>query len=290
MIDAFHSNWSKPFFVINPGEEYYIEDFEILTTILSALKWRENNGRIKMITDEVAASYYRKLGIEKIWDLGIDISLNDISNDINPNIFWAAGKIFSLNKVKSPIVMIDTDFIVWENLSKYLKDEKIAVIHREDINEEVYPSSDYFRFKDSYKLNKSFSWDVLPCNTALIYINDEYFKDYYVNTSISFMNNVITNNDRIKFMVFAEQRLISMCAEDKKINIKELSNLKELYNNQKIYTHVWGYKDMMRKDYYKRKEFCIKCIKRIIKDFPEYEEMIVNIKELNEYIKLVYSK
>ena len=28
-----------------------MKDYEILTTILSALKWREKNGSIKMITD-----------------------------------------------------------------------------------------------------------------------------------------------------------------------------------------------------------------------------------------------
>ena len=41
MIKAFHSNWTTPFFKMNPNKEYYIEDFEILTTIISALKWRE---------------------------------------------------------------------------------------------------------------------------------------------------------------------------------------------------------------------------------------------------------
>ena len=46
------------------SENYYIEDFEILATILSALKWRENNGDIKMVTDERGAEYYKNLGIE----------------------------------------------------------------------------------------------------------------------------------------------------------------------------------------------------------------------------------
>ena len=57
MIKAFHSNWTTPFFKMNPNKEYYIEDFEILTTIISALKWREKNGSIKMVTDEIGANY-----------------------------------------------------------------------------------------------------------------------------------------------------------------------------------------------------------------------------------------
>ena len=57
MIEAFHSNWTAPFLRANPNKNYYIDDFEILTTIISALKWRENNGSIKMITDDIAADY-----------------------------------------------------------------------------------------------------------------------------------------------------------------------------------------------------------------------------------------
>ena len=83
MIEAFHSNWTAPFFELNSHNEYYIEDFEILTTIISALKWREKNGAIRMITDEVGAEYYKNLGIDSIWDLGIDLSLNNIKDDID---------------------------------------------------------------------------------------------------------------------------------------------------------------------------------------------------------------
>ena len=48
MIEAFHSNWTAPFFELNSHNEYYIEDFEILTTIISALKWREKNGSLQL--------------------------------------------------------------------------------------------------------------------------------------------------------------------------------------------------------------------------------------------------
>ena len=103
MIKAFHSNWTTPFFKMNPNKEYYIEDFEILTTIISALKWREKNGSIKMVTDEIGANYYRRLGIDSIWDLGIDISLEGINNNIDSNLFWAAGKDICIKKSRSSL-------------------------------------------------------------------------------------------------------------------------------------------------------------------------------------------
>lgn len=285
MIEAFHSNWTVPFLRANPNKNYYIDDFEILTTIISALKWRENNGSIKMITDDIAADYYKKLGIDTIWDLGIDVSLNKINNDIDSNIFWAAGKIYALKGQKSPCVMIDTDFIVWDNIENLLLQSEISVIHKEKIISSVYPNKDYFNMNNNYLFDENFDWSVLPSNTAFTYISNNEFKDYYTSESIKFMKNVINNNDKITNMVFAEQRLLSMCAERKKIKINEIMTLEELFNeNQKLFTHTWGYKQEMRNDFKKRKDFCIRCIKRIFKDYPEYKEVIMDIKELKEYL------
>ena len=284
MIEAFHSNWTRPFFNANPHKEYYIEDFEILTTILSALKWREKNGSIKMITDKVGANYYKSIGLEKIWDLRIDISLDDINYKIDSNIFWAAGKLYALKSQKSPCVMIDTDFIVWENIQNILSNTEVSVIHKEKIVKEVYPDKDYFKFKNGYSLDEEWDWSVLPSNTAFMYISNEEFKKYYTTSAIDFMNNLHYSDDKITNMVFAEQRLISMCAKRKKIEINEIMSLDNLFSNkQKIFTHTWGYKKEMKRDFNKRKDFCIRCIIRIIKDYPEYEEIISSIEPLKGY-------
>lgn len=284
MIEAFHSNWTMPFLNSNPCKEYYIEDFEILTTILSALKWREKNGSIKMITDKVGANYYKSIGLENIWDLGIDISLDNISDRIDSNIFWAAGKIYALKSQKYPCVMMDTDFIVWENVDDILNNTELSVIHKEKIIEEVYPSKEYFKFKSGYYLDREWDWTVLPSNTAFMYISNNEFKEYYTETAIDFMSNLSNSYNKIINMVFAEQRLISMCAKRKNIEIKEIMSLENLFsNNQKLFTHIWGYKKEMKHNFNKRKDFCMRCIKRIIKDYPEYEDVIANIDNLKDY-------
>lgn len=284
MIKAFHSNWTTPFFKLNPDKEYYIEDFEILTTIISALKWRENNGGIKMITDEIGANYYRKLGIDSIWDLGIDVVLEKINNNIDSNLFWAAGKIYALKSQKAPCVMIDTDFIVWDKIEHLLLKSDISVIHKEEINPFVYPDKEYFNMKKGYLFDEKWNWTVLPSNTAFAYIADNKFKQYYTKESIKFMKNLVNSDDRIVNMVFAEQRLISMCAERKNIKINEIMTLESLFSeNQKLFTHTWGYKKEMKSDFNKRREFCIKCINRIVSDYPEYKDMLMNIKALEVY-------
>lgn len=283
MIQGFHSNWTKPFFTLNQNKEYFIEDFEILTTILSALKWREFNGSIKMITDINGAEYYKKLGIEKLWDGGIFTYLEDIPKSINPNIFWAAGKIYAMNNEKIPFAMIDTDFIVWSNIEPLLKDKELCTIHKEDLSF-VYPGKESFIMKENYNFDKEWDWKERPCNTAFTYIANEKFKNYYTKSSIEFMKNLKFGNDRIINMVFAEQRLISMCSKKMNIKSEELISLNDLFKNkQKLFTHIWGYKDIMKKDSEKRKEFCIRCINRIIKDYPDFKDTLINIKELEKY-------
>ena len=42
-MDAFHSFWSRPNMVKNRGQIKF-PDYELLTMMLSALKWKETNG------------------------------------------------------------------------------------------------------------------------------------------------------------------------------------------------------------------------------------------------------
>lgn len=118
-MQAFVSNWTRPYAVRCPGRPYQMTDFDLLTTVLSALVWRRENGSIRMITDDTGAQYYRSLGLTDLWDGGIFTYLNDIPSAIDPCTFWAAGKLYALAATPAPCVMLDTDFIVWHSLSEH---------------------------------------------------------------------------------------------------------------------------------------------------------------------------
>lgn len=223
---AFHSNWTKPFFVKHKKEAYFIEDYEILTTMLSALMWRKYNGGIKLVTDSVGAEYYDKLGMRHIWNDGIDVIFDKIiDKEIDPNIFWAAGKIYALREQREPSAMIDTDFIIWKPMWDQLVNEKLVVAHREEINDVSYPDKGYFDMDITYAFPEGWDWSILPCNTAFAYISDMDFKDTYTKSSIDFMKHVKPNQDTITNMVFAEQRIISMCAHMNGVYIKSLLDM-----------------------------------------------------------------
>lgn len=290
-MNGFHVNWSKPYFVRSDGfprdvSNYEIKDYDILMTILSALKWREKNGGIKLYTDKICAEYYCKLGLENLWDRGIDTCLDEIPEYIDADQFWASGKIFALKKEKAPSTMIDLDLIIWNDMDHYFEND-VAVIHKEPIDMDIYPSYKKNPLMYDFVEKNNYDWTVLPCNTAFLYIKDNNFKDYYCDKSIEFMlknsNMPNTLKNRLVYMVFAEQRLLSMCADKKSLNILPIISSNTNILNSYNFTHLWGFKYSMEMSYYTRVEFCLNIMRRIIHDFPEYEDILMNIPQLSRY-------
>lgn len=277
-MNAIHINWTKPF-INKINAPYAIEDFELLTTILSALNWRRHNGKISMLTDSTGAEYYRRIGIDCIWD-DLKIILDDV--DVNPDVFWAAGKLFALSTVKAPVAIIDTDFIVWEPIDFNLLAD-VTVIHFEDLYPDVYPPKEYFHMKN-YTFDKRLDWSLKACNTAFCVIKSDKLLKLYTNKAIEFMRGTDEKNDRLKYMVFAEQRLLPMCAKIDGANVESFSNLDKLFSQQeRRFTHTWGMKQQMRDNPTLRYDFCKRCINRIIHEFPQMYTIMREIDNLKQY-------
>lgn len=278
-MKAFHSCWTAPFKARNPNGQFNIPPFEILTTVLSALFWQKNNGCIAMICDETAYNFYKTNNLVGLWNDEIRVLLDDIPKEINPHIFWAAGKLFALKSIEKPCVMIDTDFIVWEKLS--FDNITLAAIHSEELIPETYPS------KESFHTDFDFSgldWTVPAANTALSFFGDKDFTDYYTNTAIDFMLSCQNADNPLIYMVFAEQRLLAMLAKQKNIKLDYFSSLQELFTSgQTRFTHTWGFKQQMQQNPNIMHAFCKKCVDRISKEFPEWTGILSNIDCLSPY-------
>ncbi len=277
-MDAIHINWTKPF-TQKYGNEYCAEDFEILTTILSALKWRDKNGAIKMVTDSVGADYYKKTGLDIIWD-SVENVLDNV--DVDPHVFWAAGKLFALNCQSAPVAMIDTDFIVWEHIDfDSLSD--VCVIHFEDLYSDVYPPKEHFKLKN-YTFDEEFDWGLKACNTAFCVIKNDGLLKYYTSSAIDFMRRAEGGDDFLTYMVFAEQRLLPMCAKKMNVSLSAFSDLGNLFGeNEKRFTHTWGMKQQMRDNPALRADFCRRCINRIVHEYPYMYEVMKNTENLKQY-------
>ncbi len=266
-IRGFHTLWTAPYFTQNTSGTYNMQDYELLTMILSALMWRKMNGPITLYGDERAIDYIHKNKIDHIWNGGIEEI--KVPSEISPRVFWAAGKLFALKRAQMPAVMVDLDLIVWKNIGSYIDGTDVSAIHREGIYPDVYPGREFFNMRKGCEFDPEWSWDVPPVNTCMLYIADENFKKYYVDSSIGFMENCMETEENLCHMVFAEQRLLAMCAEKCGKMISSFFPEAADISRQDVFTHLWGYKNILKFNFQKRVEYNNRLCERIERDFPE---------------------
>jgi hypothetical protein len=180
--------------------------------------------------------------------------------------------------------MLDTDFIVWYGIEFSAIKESIGVIHTEELYSDVYPPCESFVFRNGYAIDSSFDRTVKPCNTAFLYISDGEFLKYYTDSATAFMENAADCDDFLTYMVFAEQRMLSMCAKKSGREIFAFSDLEQLFRDgNRYFTHTWGFKQQMRENPHIRYDFCKRCANRIKNDFPEYALRVGEIECLKKY-------
>ena len=267
-----HVNWSRPYQAQRPHVVYNVDDFELLSTILSALLWRKYNGPIKLYTDNMAFAFYRKLGMLQLWDGGVDSrTLESIPSSIDPSIFWAAGKLFAIKAEKSPFALIDTDLLFWRSMTDIERRSLIISLHREPLDQYYcYIPFDVLKKRKGYKPHPAWDWNELPCNTAFSYFNHPAFQNAYVEAAIDFMtDNKERPMEMVSQMVFAEQRIYAMTAKRMKIPIRTL--LKDAkQQEQGGVTHVWGNKQVARDNADSNVMLCRSLLQSIRKNFPEF--------------------
>ncbi len=281
-MQAFHSYWSRPARVVNWGEIAF-PDYELLTMMLSALTWRAHNGPIRMITDSAGAQFFTRAGLAGLWDR-LETGLDGVPEDIDPYLFWAAGKLYALKSMPCPCVMLDTDLIIWKGL-EIPEALDVAAAHGEGLYPDVYPDPAGFSLKPGYRFPAEWDFTLNAANTAFLYLRDGAFRDYYVNCAISFMRGVNGDGlDPTKAMCFAEQRLLPMCAKAKGRQLGCLLDL-ERADSQDLATHVWGHKQALRQSGPLREAFCMRCVRRLLRDFPDSRDMIAGCAALSKYLE-----
>lgn len=278
-MHAIHSNWTKP--RTDSCGNFFIEDFDLLTTVLSALKWREKNGTITMVTDSTGFEFYKSRNLLGLWD-NVTTTLDNTPEYVDSQKFWAAGKLFALKGITTPVTVLDTDFIVWDRLAfDNLGD--LTVIHREELYSDVYPEIYHFRMKRGYAFNPDFDWRINPANTAFYVLKSEELRNFYIKEAEKFIEYA-DNGDNLTYMVFAEQRLLPMCANAMGIEVAEFSDLERLFcDGERYFTHTWGMKQQMREDLALRRDFCLRCVRRIKEDFGEFVPILQNVPEIKDY-------
>ena len=282
-MDAFHSFWSAPNRLRHDGKIVF-PDYEQLTAVISCLEWKRHNGSIYMVTDTEGARYFEEIGLTGFWD-GIETSLDTLAGSTDPFLFWAAGKLVALRNRPAPCVMLDTDLIVWGNVDELVSQYDITAVHSEQLNLNVYPEPGAMRFKSGYSFPEGWDFSLNASNTAFLCIRDEEFKERYTEEAMDFALHVRQDGlDPVKAMCFAEQRILPMCAKECGKSLGYLIELDKA-EEQELVTHTWGFKQALDRLPVARHKFCLRCIRRIAKDFPEDFARLDKCRDLRPYME-----
>jgi len=244
---AFHVLWTKP--SIADGKDFAMNEAEILTMIVSALMWQKYNGTIKLFTDHTGYEFIKEHDLLNLWDGGINTEvLENNSYPINPGVFWAAGKLLAMEAQNCPCVMLDTDLIIMRPINEVLKNSDVTALHKENPDPQVYLDPSLLQLPENFSFPDYYNWNIAPSNTAFLYIKNEEFKQFYLNESKQFMfHNTGKPAELVSQMVFAEQRLLSICADRADLPVNYLLTDPFSLSNKNV-VHLWGFKNLLRQN------------------------------------------
>jgi len=242
--------------------------------VLSALLWERHCGPLSLFTDSTFFSFLKEAGLLGLWSGGTDtITIDTIPSSVDQKVFWAAAKLFALQKAEAPIAMVDNDLFVWKDLSPFLKDDAITVLHREELWD-CYVPKEELGTPPGYRFDPDWDWEEKPCNTAFAFFPEESFKKRYTEAAIGFMaGNPGKDAVRSSQMVFAEQRILSMCA--KRDNVSVITLVEDPFDEQNnLFTHLWGAKDLTKENRLERQRLLDSIMARISELNEGYHQRI----------------
>lgn len=283
-MKAFHAFWSAPN-RLRGGGGIGFPDYELLTMMLSALKWRQKNGSIRMVTDSAGAAFFARAGLDSLWDDGIDTCLDALDASLDARVFWAAGKLEALRRLEAPCAMLDTDLILWEDIGARCA-SGVTVAHREELLPDVYPDPrEVFSLDPGYSFPPEWDFSLPAANTAFLYLPDDALRRRYVGEAFRFMAALRDRAaDPTVAMCFAEQRILPMCAAAEGFTVHALLREHAL-DDQSFATHLWGYKRTLSESPERRVEYCLACAERLLLDFPDWADTLARNSQTRPYIE-----
>ena len=238
-LPGYHALSTAPHFRRNPDKPYRMDETELLTAELSARLWRRYNGPIRLLTDSRGCDYVKSTALADAYDEFLPV-LDPRCCGIDPDKYWAAGKIAALSRLPVPCVILDMDMMIWKPLD--LSGEKLVCACVEFISDTVYPPFSFFRTTGDYAFPADWSEETAALNTAFLYINDEELKRDYTREAFRFMLAERESPDYWAVcMTFAEQRILGLCAEARGVRARLLHDMDE-----DCLTHIWGAKGKLR--------------------------------------------
>jgi hypothetical protein len=274
------------------------EEELLAVTLLSVLSWKRFHGRIHLYTNEEYLETLRKWGIDKLYDKIDTDTLKQIPDRLNQKEYWAFGKIHVAGEIDEPFVLVDND--LWINSPLQFDERNSFTAYHFENFDENFPLNPYVDFDNLIPPKWLGRWrkDIMPVNTALLWINNNNLKNEWVETAkeIALQTDQVILEDphNSKKMVLVEQRILPMIAFERNLRYNTFiyhiyqSHLSGYFDgsewdphvkdwNQKERTdfeeirHIWGGKRFFESDMEFRKAV-FDCILRDFDPYPEKED------------------
>jgi SAM-dependent methyltransferase len=232
-----YSQWSA-----DPDTLIHRRRFELLTQMYSCINHKKKNPDIPLtlITDENTLKYYDRWRLTGLYDEVITDFHDDYPRQRVSTPFWSSPKIWAMQKLKAPFVIIDTDTVIRKPLSAYA-DCDLLYLHRE--TPAVYPHPSEIAGPPGYE------WDpelldyfrgAIPMSCAVTGMFDEEFKRDYVKRYFEFVldasGELLDSNRSVDrahrgtaAQVLAEQWLLAALADKWNIRTRALAKVLWVY-------------------------------------------------------------
>lgn len=242
-MKAIHVNWTAPFFEKHrlrghgfqitrdlEAQTYDVPDYQVLYTILSALRWKHHMGSVKLYTDSIGLSFYKQLGIVGLYDEINTEVLNNLT-EVDPAYFWTSGKIHALEHETEPFTFLDQDFIIRGDLKDRLNESDIVIGHWE------IPRGNYYFTKEQWERDinhmefpENYNIYAYSPNTSFVHFNNmDTVKDY-----VSWHKKMVDTQDEIPewFWLASDQGILGHVIREGKYETSTLTDRIFLPDNE----------------------------------------------------------
>lgn len=290
---TFHSIWTKPA-IAKGNQDITLWDFEWLTWLAGILYARQY-GDVVLVADERGKQFAEKAGLSQFYD-EIVLGLDEIPEQVDPEIFWAAGKLYAIPLLKrlldidphdGPIASLDWDCIPWNYPTEQ---QDIMCLNLESLQWPWYKDC---REKYEKFVPKEVNWKLPPANNGIFHFNHYKHMLAYGDLSIGFMEKfgkaACSQNyfDQPRYvygdaMTFAEQQLMATAAWHSKRIIEPFlaPRADGFLQPNNFFTHLWTTKNLYRAFPEARVHYTNQLIRTLRQRFPEAQR-ILEEKELH---------
>jgi|TARA_B110000908_G_C10176440_1_gene413456 hypothetical protein len=158
---------------VKRSEDFYKKQFTLLLAA-SVCLWKRYHPDHKTVlyADDLTSNYYKETPLLDLFDEVRPLSYSD---KINRKVFWSSSKTKIISKTKVPIIVVDHDFLIFQNIDKYLKD-KVLYSYDELADNWYPPTNCSYSKKLTTPINRTVN---KAANVSLFYLPDPKFARKY---------------------------------------------------------------------------------------------------------------